>query len=58
MNINDYTPEQQAKAKACKTPAELLALAQEEGYDLSDDELEALSGGGEECPEDCGWHNV
>ena len=46
MELKDLTPEQQAKARACKTPEELLALAKAEGYELSDEELEAVSGGG------------
>jgi len=33
------------KAKACKTPEELLALAKAEGYKLSDAGMEAISGG-------------
>ena len=37
MRFKDLTPEQQEKAKACKTPEEILALAKEEGYDLSDE---------------------
>lgn len=45
MNINDLTPEQQKKARACETPEELLALAKEEGYELTNDELAALAGG-------------
>ena len=45
MNIEDLTPEQMEKAKACKTPGEILALAKEEGYELSDEQLEGLSGG-------------
>ena len=45
MNINDLTPEQREKAKNCKTPEELLSLAEKEGYELSDDEVEAISGG-------------
>ena len=53
MNFNDLTDEQKAKARACKTPEEMLALAKEEGYELSDDELAAVSGGGW-CWEDCG----
>ena len=45
MNYEDLTPEQQEKVKACKTADEILALAQEEGYELTDAELEAVSGG-------------
>lgn len=45
MKFEDLTPELQEKVKACKTPQELLALAAAEGYELSDDELAAVSGG-------------
>ena len=45
MKFEDLTPEQQEKAKACKTPEDVIALAKEIGYDLSEDELAALSGG-------------
>ena len=47
MKFEDLTPEQQEKAKACKTPEDVLALAKEEGFALSDEELEAVSGGEE-----------
>ena len=49
MNIKDLTTEQKEKALACKTPEELLALAKEEGYTLSEEELAAVAGG------DSGW---
>ena len=47
MNIDnlDLSPELREKAKACKTPEEMLALAKKEGYKLSDEEMEAVSGG-------------
>ena len=45
MDFEQLTSEQQKKAKACKTPEELLALANTEGYELSDEELEAITGG-------------
>ena len=45
MNLQDLTPEQKEKALACKTPDELLALAREEGYDISDEELRSIAGG-------------
>ena len=46
MNFEDLTAELKEKILACKTPEELLALAHEEGYELSDEELQAVSGGG------------
>ena len=46
MNFEDLTPEQKEKALACKSPEELLELAKQEGYVLSDEELEAVAGGG------------
>ena len=54
---NELTPEQQDKARACKTPEELLALAQDEGVQLSDDDLEAVAGGVSwDCISDCPDH--
>ena len=45
MEPKDLTPEQQARALECKTAEDVLALAKEEGYELSADELDALAGG-------------
>ena len=47
MNIDDLdiSPELMEKARACKTPDELLALAKKEGYKLSDEQLEGVAGG-------------
>ena len=44
MKFEELSPELQEKAKACKTPEEILDLAKEEGYELSDAELEGIAG--------------
>ena len=46
MNYEDLTPEQKEKAKACKTPDDIFALAEESGYKLTKEELEGVTGGG------------
>ena len=43
--LKGLTEEQIAKVKACKTTEEMLSLAKEEGIELSDEQLEAVSGG-------------
>ena len=47
MNLDDLdiSPELREKAKACKTPEELLALAKKEGYKLTEEDKEAIAGG-------------
>ena len=45
MNLDNITPEQRRKAAACKNGEELLALAKEEGVDLTDEQLDAIAGG-------------
>ena len=45
MDFNNLSEELKQKALACKSPEELLALAKEEGYELSDADLDAVSGG-------------
>lgn len=49
MGYENLTPEQKERAKSCKTPEEMLALAKEEGYELSDSDLEGISGGWDIC---------
>lgn len=44
----ELTPELKAKLDACTSPEELAALANAEDVDLSDDMLEAASGGKEQ----------
>ena len=44
--LKGLTEEQIAKVKACKSQEEMLALAKEEGIELTDEQLEAISGGG------------
>ena len=45
MNLDDLSPEIKAKAMECKTPEDILKLAKESGYKLSDEELIAVNGG-------------
>lgn len=49
MSVEDLwkglTPEQQEKAKNAKGPEEILAFARDEGYELTDEQLESVAGG-------------
>ena len=58
--LKGLTKEQIAKAKACKSQEEFLALAKKEGVELTSEQLEAISGGGcfstRHCPY-CGSNN-
>ena len=44
--LNGLTEEQIAKAEACQSADEIFALAKEEGVELSEEQLEYVSGGG------------
>ena len=61
--LKGLTEEQIAKVKACKNQEELLKYAKEEGIQLTDEQLEAVSGGictstpEFKCPK-CGSKNV
>ena len=43
--LKGLTPEQIEKVKACKGQEELLKLAKEEGIELTEEQLQAISGG-------------
>ena len=55
--LKGLSEEQIAKVKSCKSQDELLALAKQEGVELTEDQLSAVSGGGcfstNKCP-NCG----
>lgn len=54
MDFKDLTPEQQEKARACKSAEELAELAKAEGVELSEEQLEAMAAGGNWlCSEEC-----
>ena len=53
MNFEDVPESIRKRAEACKTPEDLLALAAEEGYELNDEELQAINGG--TFYQDCTW---
>lgn len=44
-SFDELTPEQMEKARTCKSSDELVKLAASEGVELTDDQLEAISGG-------------
>lgn len=46
--FGNLTEEQKTKAKQCRTPEEFLKLAGAEGIDLTDEQMDALSGGWED----------
>ena len=52
MEFQILSEEQKAKLEKCNGPEDILALAKEEGYELSDEDLAALSGGGAWDPSD------
>ena len=67
MNVDErilskLTDEQKKMVEAARSPEELLSLAKEAGYELSQEQLESVSGGwcGKHCPgickhESCGF---
>ena len=45
IEFDDLTDEQKARVMACKTAEELAALAEAEGVELSDEQLNSVAGG-------------
>ena len=50
-DFTDLTEEQKARALACKSSEELIALAEAEGIELTDEQLAAVAGGWTPCKE-------
>ncbi len=60
MKFQDLTAEQKEQIAKCTTLEEIMALAQAEGIELEDQELEQIAGGdwrGHQCPK-CGSYDV
>lgn len=61
--LKGLTDEQIAKVRACKNPEEIMAMAKQEGFELTDEQLAAVSGGCDstdtrkKCP-NCGSMNT
>ncbi len=45
MELKNITAEQQEKLAACETVEDVLALAKEEGVELSEKQLQEIAGG-------------
>ena len=45
MRLEDMTPKMIEQAKGCETDEERLAFIQENGIELTDEQLEGISGG-------------
>lgn len=58
--LSTLTDEQKKKVEAAKTPEGLLSITKENGYDLSPEQLEAVSGSGwDYCKEkSCYYHGA
>ena len=45
--LDGLSEEMRAKVGACESPKDLIALADEQGVELTDEQLQAVSGGGD-----------
>ena len=48
-SLNELSDEMRAKIESCATPEDILALAQDEGVELSDEQMESVAGGSWDC---------
>ena len=46
MNIENLSPELREKVLACETKEQLIELVKEEGVELTDEQIDEISGGG------------
>ena len=53
MNFDDLSAETKAKLLECKSPEDVLELARSEGIDLTDEQIEGISGGDTWDPYPC-----
>ena len=49
MRIEDMTPEMIGQAKTCETPEERMAFIEENGIELTDEQLESVAGDASSC---------
>ena len=48
-SLNGLSDEMRAKIASCAIPEDILALAQDEGVELSDEQMESVAGGSWDC---------
>ena len=53
MSFDDLSAETKAKLLECKSPEDVLELAKSEGIDLTDEQIEGISGGDTWDPYPC-----
>lgn len=52
--LNDMDDDLKAKVAACETPEDIQTLAKAEGVELSDEQLDSISGGSWTNTSECG----
>ena len=52
MSFENLDPAQKDRLKAAKSLEEMEEVAEEEGFELSDEQLDAIAGGRIDCPQD------